>query len=175
MDWRYASTYPNSCGDYECDEYHNFTSRGIDFFNDDLTSFRWCGLDGATLTIYDDSNFDTGGDGTLACEGDGDIAYSSNVGAYTPFDCTRSTTNNFDNEASGVNITWSGSSGVNEWVCLNCPGGVLTTRNSHREAFFYATPGLPSSVNTIKVTYRGKSKTITIRVQSPIYLPLVIR
>ncbi|MBN2548918.1 MAG: hypothetical protein JXB15_07160, partial [Anaerolineales bacterium] len=53
VDWRYNSNYRagGECDDYTCDEYHNFDSGGIDLFNDKLSSFSWCGVAGATMTI----------------------------------------------------------------------------------------------------------------------------
>ena len=61
---------------------------GLNFFNEKMSSFGWCGVAGATMTLYDNSNFDTGGEGYLSCEGDGLVRRTGNVGTTLPSGCT---------------------------------------------------------------------------------------
>jgi hypothetical protein len=177
VDWRYNSNYREGgeCDDYTCDEYHNFTSNGIDFFNDKMSSIAWCGVAGTTMTVYDNINFDTGGEGYMGCEGDGYIRRSTSISSFIPGGCTRSQSTGFNDKASGVEFLWSGSSGANSWSCLSCPGGTLSTSGMKTMAYFYATPGLPYSENTVRVSWGTSYKDVTIIVVPPIYLPIILR
>jgi hypothetical protein len=78
-------------------------------FSDQLTSFRWCGPQGAKLYLYDDDSFyPFGSTGYVECEGTGQVVANSNledniaaVGCYHSHHVE-----DFNDEATSAKIEW---------------------------------------------------------------------
>ncbi|MEW5871074.1 MAG: Ig-like domain-containing protein [Chloroflexota bacterium] len=169
MDWRYQ--YQTPCNNYDCDEYNDFTGSGLDYFNDVMSSFTFCGPGSADLYIYDDDNFDTGGNaGYIHCDGvsSGDVLSVSNV-ASLPGRCGWYNHDDdepdFNDEATSMKITWSAPSAPYSWS-LSGSGGSLTGASTST-ATFHA--GCGDSTNTVTLTYQpytGNTVQATVNVQN---------
>lgn len=82
---------------------------GDNGFNDQLTSFRWCGPENARLYIYDDDSFDPNGNaGYVRCTGLGHVVRDSNLdNSNVAQGCYHSEDNDaFNDEATSARILW---------------------------------------------------------------------
>ncbi|MDF1555460.1 MAG: PKD domain-containing protein [Deferrisomatales bacterium] len=79
-------------------------------FSDQLTSFRWCAPQGATLYLYDDDSFDPGGNtGYVECAGTGYVVTNSDFQDDVPAEgCYHShDVEDFNDEATSAEIDWA--------------------------------------------------------------------
>jgi hypothetical protein len=127
-------------------------------FNDAMTSFIWCGLPGSVLRIYDDDNYDTGGNaGYLNCPGTGSPVFVSDVRnlpvgiEWLGDDISQ---DDFNDEATSARIYWIPADQPYSWD--------LDNDGEFDDAFgptatFTAADG--PSTNVVKMKYRYSNTT----------------
>lgn len=136
-------------------------------FNNQLTSFRWCGPQGATLYIYNDSWFRTNkkkGWSTFA--GTGRVLEVPNIKTGLPAApiCHSYKGGVSNDHASSARIVWTPPDQTYKWSLHGARQGTLTAIGDGKQALYEA--GVGSSTNEVRLNVYGETAYATVYVRN---------